>query len=60
VKAMTKKVRLVVYLSKEVHDRIMEVVLERVSVEKRFRGVMSAVIEECAREHFGLPKGEKK
>jgi hypothetical protein len=56
VKAMTKKVRLVVYLSKEVHDRIMEVVLERVNTEKRFRGVMSDVIEDCARDHFGLPK----
>lgn len=54
-----KKVKLVVYLSKEVHDRIMEVVLKRVNLEKRFRGVLSDVIEECAREHFGLPKVEK-
>jgi hypothetical protein len=52
---MTKKKRLVVYLSEEVHDHIMEVVTERVSVEKRFRGVISDVIEECAREHFQLP-----
>jgi len=57
---MPKKVKMVVYLSKEVHDRIMEVVLERVNEEKRFRGVMSDVIEDCAREHFGLPKEEKK
>jgi len=55
-----KKVKLVVYLSKEVHDRIMEVVLERVSAEKRFRGVMSDVIEDCARDHFGLPEIERK
>jgi len=53
-------VKLVVYLSKEVHDRIMEVVLQRVNEERRFRGVMSDVVEECAREHFGLPKKEKK
>jgi hypothetical protein len=52
---MTKKKRLVVYLSKEVYDHIMEVSTERVSVEKRFRGVISDVIEECAREHFKLP-----
>ena len=51
--------KLVVYLSKEVYDRIMEVASERVSVEKRFRGVLSDVIEECAREYFGLPKKEK-
>jgi len=57
---MPKKVKMVVYLSKDVHDRIMEVVLERVNLEKRFRGVMSDVIEDCAREHFGLPKKEKK
>ena len=57
---MPKKVKMVVYLSKEVHDRIMEVVLKRVNEEKRFRGVMSDVIEDCAREHFGLPKEEKK
>lgn len=61
MKAMTKKVRLVVYLSKDVHDHIMEVVLERAKLKKRFRGVISEVIEECAREHFGLPpKKEKK
>ena len=58
---MTKNVRLVVYLSKEVHDRIMEVVLERAKLKKRFRGVISEVIEECAREYFGLPpKKEEK
>jgi len=55
-----KKVKLVVYLSKDVHDRIMEVVLERVNAERRFRGVISDVIEDCAREHFGLSKKEKK
>lgn len=55
-----KKVKLVVYLTKEVHDRIMEIVLERVNKEKRFRGIISEVIEECARAHFGLPKTEKK
>lgn len=48
------------YLSEEVHDRIMEVVLERVNEEKRFRGIMSEVIEDCAREHFGLSKIERK
>ena len=57
---MPKKVKMVVYLSKEVHDRIMEVVLERVNAEKRFRGILSEVIEDCARQHFGLPKREKK
>ena len=57
---MPKKVKMVVYLSKEVHDRIMEVVLERVNKEKRFRGVISEVIEDCARAHFGLPNREKK
>ncbi len=51
-----KKVKLVVYLSKEVHDRIMEVVIERVTQERRFRGIISEVIEDCAREHFKLPK----
>ena len=51
-----KKVKLVVYLSKEVHDCIMEVVLERVNRERRFRGIISEVIEDCAREHFKLPK----
>jgi len=51
-----KKVKLVVYLSKEVHDRLMEAVLERVNSEKRFRGVISEVVEDCAREYFGLPK----
>ena len=55
-----KKVKLIVYLSKEVHDRLMETVLKRVSEERRFRGVLSEVVEECAREHFGLPKKEKK
>ena len=55
-----KKVKLVVYLSKEVYDRLMEDVLERVNQEKRFRGVLSEVVEECARQHFGLPKKEKK
>ena len=55
-----KKVKLVVYLSKEVHDKIMEVVLERINLERRFRGVISEVIEDCAREHFGLPKRAKK
>ena len=55
-----KKAKLVVYLSKEVHDKIMEVVLERVNAERRFRGVISEVVEDCAREHFGLPKREKK
>ena len=54
-----KKVKLVVYLSKEVHDKIMDVVLKRVNEERRFRGVISEVIEDCAREHFGLPKREK-
>ena len=51
-----KKVKLVVYLSKEVHDKIMEVVLERVNAERRFRGIISEVVEDCARNHFGLPK----
>jgi len=55
-----KKVKLVVYLSKEVHDRLMEAVLERVNSEKRFRGVISEVVEDCAREHFGLTKRERK
>jgi hypothetical protein len=55
-----KKVKLIVYLSKEVHERLMEVVLKRVNQERRFRGVLSEVVEECAREHFGLPKKEKK
>jgi len=55
-----KKVKLVVYLSKEVHDKIMEVVLERVNAERRFRGVITEVVEDCARDHFGLPKNEKK
>ena len=55
-----KKVKLVVYLSKEVHDRIMEVVLERINATRRFRGVISEVIEDFAREHFGLPEKEKK
>ena len=55
-----KKVKLVVYLSKEVHERIMEVVLERINATRRFRGVISEVVEDCAREHFGLPKKEKK
>jgi len=54
-----KKVKLIVYLSKEVHERLMEVVLKRVNQERRFRGVLSEVVEECAREHFGLPKKEK-
>jgi hypothetical protein len=51
-----KKVKLVVYLSKEVHERIMEAVLERVNSERRFRGVISEVVEDCAREHFGLKR----
>ena len=55
-----KKVKLVVYLTKDVHDRIMEVVLERVNAERRFRGIISEVVEDCARNHFGLPKREKK
>ena len=54
-----KKVKLVVYLSKEVHDAIMDVVLERVNTEKRFRGIISEVIEDCARDHFGLKKVER-
>ena len=55
-----KKAKLIVYLSKEVHDKIMEVVLERVNAERRFRGIISEVVEDCARNHFGLPKREKK
>jgi len=55
-----KKVKLVVYLPKDVHDRIMEVVLKRVNEERRFRGIISEVVEDCAREHFGLSKREKK
>ena len=55
-----KKAKLVVYLTKEVHDCIMEVVLERVNAERRFRGIISEVVEDCARNHFGLPKREKK
>jgi len=51
-----KKVKLVAYVSKEVHDKIMEVVLERVNVERRFRGVISDVVEDCFREQFELPK----
>jgi len=57
---MSKKVKMVVYLSKEVHDRIIEVVLERVNAEKRFRGILSEVVEDCARAHFGLPKIKRK
>ncbi len=53
-----KKVKLVAYLSKEVHDKIMEVVLERVNATRRFRGVISEVVEDCARNYFGLPKRE--
>jgi len=55
-----KKVKLVVYLSKEVHDAIMDVVLKRVNAEKRFRGIISEVVEDCARDYFGLPKEERK
>jgi len=38
----------------------MEDVLKRVNQEKCFRGVLSEVVEECTRQHFGLPKKEKK
>ena len=51
---MPKKVKIVAYLSKEVHERIMDAVLERVNAERRFRGVISEVVEECVRGHFGL------
>ena len=55
-----KKVKLVAYIPKEVHNRLMETVLERVKAERRFRGVLSEVVEDCIRNHFGLPKREEK
>ena len=55
---MTEKVRMVVYLSKEVHERLMDTVLERVNRERRFRGVLSEVFEECLRKYFGITKQE--
>ena len=55
---MTEKVRMIVYLSKESHERLMDTVLERVNKERRFRGVISEVFEYCIRKYFGMTKRE--
>jgi len=55
---MPRRVKLVVYLSKD--DRVMQVVSERVDAGRRFRGIISEVIEECACQYSGLPKKERK
>jgi hypothetical protein len=51
-----KKTKLVVYLSNDVYEKIMDLALDRAHSERRFRGVISEVVEECARKQLGLNK----
>lgn len=53
---MNEKVRMVVYLSKEIHERLMDTVFERVNKETCFLGVISEVFEDCVRKYFGIIK----
>ena len=43
------KKKIVVYLEKEVYDRLMEVVLHRVQEKRKFRGVLSEVVNDVLR-----------
>ncbi|MDH5770755.1 MAG: hypothetical protein OEZ25_05665 [Candidatus Bathyarchaeota archaeon] len=46
LKKKASKKRIIVYLEKEVYDRLMEVVLSRVQQKKKFRGVLSEVVND--------------
>lgn len=46
------KQRIIVYLEKEVYDALMEVVLFRVQREKKFRGVLSEVVNDVLRSNL--------
>jgi hypothetical protein len=48
----TPKQRIIVYLEKEVYDALMEVVLFRVQQEKKFRGVLSEVVNDVLRSNL--------
>ena len=54
---MMQKKKLTVYLAHEVHDRLMQDVLERVNKEHKFRGLLSGAVEEILRSHYGMETG---
>ena len=48
----TPKQRLIVYLEKEVYEALMEVVLSRVQQKRKFRGVLSEVVNDVLRSNL--------
>ena len=54
---MIPKKKLTVYITSEVHERLMRDVLERVNKEQKFRGLLSKAVEEILRNHYAMELG---
>ena len=46
------KKKVIVYLEKEVYERLMEVVLHRVQEKRKFRGILSEVVNDVLRTNL--------
>ena len=46
------KKKVIVYLEKEVYDRLMDVVLCRIQEKRKFRGVLSEVVNDVLRSNL--------
>jgi hypothetical protein len=51
-KKKNPKKKIIAYLEEEVYDRLMEVVLYRVQQKRKFRGVLSEVVNDVLRSNL--------